>query len=243
MPILSIRKRLTRLVTAVSCRWRPDKFSVAGVGNTNLAGNVKNKVNFAPRLGVSYQIDSKTVIRAGYGRSYDTGVFGSVFGHTVTQNLPVLARQTISKNNIQSAFNLATGPPRFTNFFGINVPQNRCTGPINPNTGLPTCLPSQINSALPSDGLFYLPDGVGAKVLTDKQRLPQVDAYNITLQRQLTNTISLEVAYVGNKGTHAFIGNGPAADVNQPVFQGISYLELKNQRKTISTINSVGRRE
>ena len=29
----------------------------------------------------------------GYGRSYDIGVFGSNFGHTVTQNLPVLLKQ------------------------------------------------------------------------------------------------------------------------------------------------------
>ena len=202
----------------------------AGVGGTNLAGNVKNKVNFAPRIGVSYQINDKTVLRAGYGRSYDTGVFGSVFGHSVTQNLPVLGVQDIAQNNVQRAFNLATGPPVFTNFFGINVPQNRCSGPITPSTGLPTCLPNQINSALPSNGTFFLPDGVFARALTDKQRLPQVDAYNITLQRQLTRDISLEVAYVGNKGTHAFIGNGPAANVNQPTLVGIGTLS-QNQRK------------
>ena len=31
----------------------------------------------------------------GYGRSYDIGVFGSNFGHTVTQNLPVLLKQNV----------------------------------------------------------------------------------------------------------------------------------------------------
>jgi len=41
-----------------------------------------------------------------------------------------------------------------------------------------------------------------------------VDAYNVTVQRQLTNSISLEVAYVGSKGTHGFAGNGPNYDVN-----------------------------
>jgi Carboxypeptidase regulatory-like domain/TonB dependent receptor len=191
------------------------QINVAGVGSTNLAGNVKNKVNFAPRLGISYQINDKTVLRAGYGRSYDTGVFGSVFGHTVTQNLPVLAQQQLSQTNIQSVFNLAVGPPRFTNFFGLNAAPNR--GGV-------------ANTSLPSSGTFYLPDGVFARALTDKQRLPQIDAYNITLQRQLTKDISLEIAYVGNKGTHAFIGNGPAANVNQPTLQGIGTL-TQNQRK------------
>ena len=191
------------------------QISVAGVGNINLAGNVKNKVNFAPRLGISYQINDKTVIRAGYGRSYDTGVFGSVFGHTVTQNLPVLAQQQLSQTNIQSVFNLSVGPPVFNNFYGLNAAPNR--------GGVP-------NTSLPSSGTFYLPNGVFARALTDKQRLPQVDAYNITLQRQLTRTISLDVAYVGNKGTHAFFGNNPAADVNQATLQGISTL-TKDQRK------------
>ncbi|HVR71757.1 MAG TPA: TonB-dependent receptor, partial [Vicinamibacteria bacterium] len=80
---------------------------VAGVGDINLAGNVKNKINFAPRLGVTYQLNEKTVIRAGYGRSYDIGVFGSTFGHSVTQNLPVLAVQELNPpNNFDSVFNL-----------------------------------------------------------------------------------------------------------------------------------------
>ena len=34
------------------------------------------------------------------------------------------------------------------------------------------------------------------------------------MQRQLTNTLTAEVAYVGSKGTHGFAGNGPNYDVN-----------------------------
>ncbi len=64
---------------------------VVGVGDIGLDGNIKNKINLAPRLGITYQLNPKTVIRTGFGRSYDIGVFGSTFGHSVTQNLPVLA--------------------------------------------------------------------------------------------------------------------------------------------------------
>ena len=191
------------------------QINVAGVGNTNLAGNVKNALNLAPRLGIAYQINSKAVIRIGYGRSYDTGVFGSVFGHTVTQNLPVLAQQSLTKNGIQTVFNLATGPTPFTNFYGLNAPANA--------GGVP-------NTTLPSSGSFYLPNGVAARALTTKQRLPQVDAYNLTFQYQLTKDISLEAAYVGNKGTHAFFGNNPATNVNQATLQGIGTLSV-DQRK------------
>jgi len=54
---------------------------------------------FAPRIGVAYQLTPKTVVRMGYGRSYDIGVFGSNFGHTVTQNLPVLSKQNIDASS------------------------------------------------------------------------------------------------------------------------------------------------
>lgn len=172
---------------------------VAGVGDTNLAGNIKNKVNFAPRLGVAYQATPKLVVRLGYGRSYDIGVFGSVFGHSVTQNLPVLAVQELNASKFQSVFNLSQGPG-LPNLFGLNAPPNK--------GGVP-------NTALPASGSFYLPNGVFARALPEKQRLPQVDAYNATVQYQLNNTTSVEAAYVGNKGTHVFAGDGPAININQ----------------------------
>src|SRR5205807_336172 len=55
---------------------------VAGVGGIGRNFNVENNFhNFGPRLGIAYQVSPKTVVRAGYGRSYDIGVFGSIFGH------------------------------------------------------------------------------------------------------------------------------------------------------------------
>ena len=36
------------------------------------------------------------------------------------------------------------------------------------------------------------------------------------MQRQISNSTSVEVAYVGNKGTHIFAGDGPTYNVNQP---------------------------
>ena len=66
--------------------------------------------NFAPRVGVAYQIDPKTVVRAGYGWSYDLGVFGSNFGHNVTQNPPVLSNQSVQPpNGFTDVFTLARG--------------------------------------------------------------------------------------------------------------------------------------
>jgi hypothetical protein len=179
----------------------------AGVGDTDLAGNVENKLNWAPRLAAAYQISDKTVIRVGYGRSYDIGVFGSVFGHSVTQNLPVLAiqRNTVPGGSGDRVFNLAQGPAPFTAFFGLNAPPNQ--------GGVP-------NASLPASGRFFLPDGVTTFALPKKQRLPTLDAYNVTVQHQLTPTISIEAAYVGNKGTHVFVGGGPDYNPNQATLEG-----------------------
>jgi outer membrane receptor protein involved in Fe transport len=166
------------------------EIKVAGVGGIPLNGGVENSLNFAPRLGIAYQLNEKTVIRAGYGRSYDIGVFGSLFGHSVTQNLPVLSAQQISGGDINAVFKLSQGPP----------------SPVFP--------------VVPSNGRFPLPNGVFSRLLPDKQRLPSVDQYNVTVQYQWTNSISVEAGYVGNKGTHTFAGDGPTININQPTVSG-----------------------
>jgi hypothetical protein len=189
---------------------------VAGVGGNDLNGGVENSLNLAPRLGIAYQLSDKTVVRAGYGRSYDIGVFGSVFGHTVTQNLPVLAIQNLSApNNFDRVFTLAQGPPAFNQFFGLTAPPNQ--------GGVP-------NATLPASGRFFLPNQVTPRVVNFKQRLPTVDAWNVTVQHELTRTISLEAAYVGNKGTHVFCGNNPDCEGNQPTLQGFPNVPRDQRR-------------
>jgi outer membrane receptor protein involved in Fe transport len=161
---------------------------VAGIGGVSSDMDVDNSYkNFAPRLGIAYQVTPKTVVRMGYGRSFDIGVFGSVFGHTVTQNLPVLANQNLNApSKTTGVFTLAQGPPA------------------------PTFTP------VPSNGLLPLPVGINGRARPFRMRIPTLDAYNLTVQHQITNTLSGEIAYVGNKGTHVFAGNNPDINANQP---------------------------
>ena len=178
------------------------EIQVGGIGDINLAGNVENSFNWAPRLGAAYQLTQTTVIRAGYGRSYDLGVFGSTFGHSVTQNLPVLSIQSLNApENFDRVFTLAQGPPPPV---FVNVPTN---------------------------GQFPLPNGVSARALRDKQRLPTLDAWNVTVQHQLSQTVSFEVAYVGNRGENVFAGNGPATNVNEPTLTGFAQGVPQNNRR------------
>ncbi len=161
---------------------------VAGYGgiNSNMNSTIaKNTYN--PRIGVAYQYNDKTVIRAGYGRSFDIGVFGSIFGHAATQNLPTLASQSITSTNTGAAFNLAAGPPAPT--------------PV----------------AVPSSGLLPNPGyAVNSRTRPTSLRLPTLDAWNIAVQRSITPTLSVNVAYVGNKGTHTLGDNsGNATNPNE----------------------------
>jgi hypothetical protein len=177
------------------------EMKVAGVGGIGLDGDIENKINIAPRLGITYQLNEKSVVRMGYGRSYDIGVFGSTFGHSVTQNLPVLARQTLNAPaNFERIFTLAEGPPP----------------PTFPEVG--------------ANGRFVAPDGVNPSILPEQQRLPYVDAWNLTFQRELTPEISAEIGYVGNKGTHVFNGDGPDINFNQPILQGFPEVPRNDRR-------------
>ncbi|MGC2399584.1 MAG: TonB-dependent receptor [Acidobacteriaceae bacterium] len=182
---------------------------VAGVGGIGLNGNIANDWHaFAPRLGVAYQVRPKTVVRMGYGRSYDMGVFGSNFGHAVTQNLPVLAAQLAQNTNqYLDAFTLAAGPPVFT-------------FPAVPSNGLlplagPGCT---FGNTTGPGGTIVPPSCIQPHIRPTSQRLPYVDTWNATVQHQLTSTMTLEVTYLGNKGTHGFAGDGPTYNINQPGF-------------------------
>lgn len=173
------------------------EINVAGYGPYNTAINVdKNWKLIAPRVGIAYQLTPKTVIRAGYGRDYDIGVFGTIFGHVQTQNLPVLANQNLTSTGLDTAaFNLAAGPTPF------------------------------VFPAIPSNGRIPIPVGDSVKIRDNPNVFPSVDAWNFTVQRQLTNSSSITIAYVGNKGTHTFSGDGQTVNPNQalPCLNGLCF--------------------
>jgi hypothetical protein len=197
---------------------------VAGEDHIGLNGNINNAWHaFAPRVGIAYQVTPKTVLRMGYGRSFDMGVFGSNFGHTVTQTLPVLAAQ-LAQGPTQNvaAFNLAQGPPIFT--FPA-IPSNGLLPVAGPNCYQNTFIdPATGNNAQ----LCVQPH-----IRPTTQRLPTLDAWNATVQHQMTSTISVEAAYIGNKGTHVFAGDGPTYNINNPSIVGFAAGVPQVQRRPL----------
>ena len=104
----------------------------------------------------------------------------------MTQNLPVLSIQELNApNNFDSVFNLAQGPP---------PPVFATPGP---------------------NGRFPLPERrLRARLLrTARQNVPALDAWNVTVQRQLTTRVG-RAGIRGQPGSHDFTGNGPAENKN-----------------------------
>ncbi len=191
---------------------------VAGEGNINTAMNwaANMKRQFEPRIGIAYQLNEKTVIRTGYGRSFDIGVFGSIFGHTATQNLPVLANQSLSNPNNSTtgvAFCLGSDADNPGCAYS-NGNTNTYAGTTVAGTGGPV---AYTFPTVPTNGLLPNPGAdVSSKARQNPLRFPTLDAWNFSFQRALTPTLSLTLAYVGNKGTNTLSdGDGNSTNPNE----------------------------
>ncbi|MBV9760121.1 MAG: TonB-dependent receptor [Acidobacteriaceae bacterium] len=154
---------------------------------------------FAPRLGIAYQLTPKTVIRTGYGWTYSLGTFGSTFGHNVTQNPPVLVNQTLtatsnttgscSNANFCDVFTLAQGPPA-----------------------------QQLQQPNPNGTFAPATTGVYIKTRPGIFTMPVAYAYNFTIQHQVGAKVSLQGSYVGNSTRHSSLGTGNDYDENPEFF-------------------------
>jgi len=178
----------------------PSTTYFSGPPSGGISGNL---TNFAPRLGIAYQINSASVIRAGYGRSFDAGYAGDIFGIAATGNPPVTVNQ-----NVEGLFNLTAGPPPFKFPSGSKFSLLDLAAA---NTGNPN-----LNPPVPGSGttLYALPSRV---------RVPTVDSWNLTFQHELSPHTYFELAYVGDKGTYVFTDSIGATsyNLNQPSLQNL----------------------
>ena len=143
---------------------------IGGKGNVPEDVGVKvSKTLFAPRLGLAYRINDKTVFRTGYGLTYDPIPWSrplrlsypSTIGFTQT------AAGTIPGGSNFSSFQLANGIP--------TIPLPDVSTGIIP-------MPRNVDTRTPN------PTEV------DRGRSQQ---WNVTLERQLPTDVSVSIAYVG----------------------------------------------
>ncbi len=130
---------------------------------------------FAPRLGVAYQIDSKTVFRAGWGFSYGP-----------------LVNLLTDPSASGMGFNTVTIPSP-----GNGVGAGFLSQPLGFN-------PAALYGATYDPGLNVVPGGgiqnSIAYVDPNSGRPERVNQWNISLQREVLRDIVVEAAYVANRG-------------------------------------------
>jgi len=129
---------------------------------------------FGPRLGVAYQIDPKTVLRAG---------FGIVYGGTAVNNNAAGGLAGSSATTPPSSFGfpvttLAEGFP------SANYP------PVWPNTNA-----GQFPTSAPNPGVFG-----GAFMDPNAGRPARQYQWSVGVQRELTKDMVVEASYVANRG-------------------------------------------
>ncbi|HLJ49550.1 MAG TPA: carboxypeptidase regulatory-like domain-containing protein [Bryobacteraceae bacterium] len=154
-----------------------DTLEIAGVGgvpsNVGLKTHYKD---FAPRLGIAYRLNDKTVVRTGFGISY-----APYPDNTYAYNFPV-------KQNKQYSL------PANCSICGVVLDNGQLA---SFQLGFPP-FPAAV---IPTSGIISHPDPNQQYFFINTNfREPYVEAWNFAVQRQLPFNLAFEVAYVGNHG-------------------------------------------
>jgi Carboxypeptidase regulatory-like domain len=157
-------------------------FTPVGKVNNGPAYWPKQKLNIAPRLSLVYSPDTKTSIRSGFGMYYDH------YGEALTSRFSRLGSFGLSSQFASPAntVNYATAP--------------RFTGPHDmPNLPVPPTPQEQDYPYAVPEGSFGINWGIDNHVKT-----PYVEAFNLSVQRELPGGFLVDAAYVGRLGRHLF---------------------------------------
>jgi hypothetical protein len=161
----------------------------AGLNGVSRSLNITTpKMNFSPRIGLAYSIDSKTVLRAAFGTFYST-IFQNLGGQIAFPGYDLTETFTLNPNT-PAATNPTAGVPLA---FGLSqafsnanlVPQDL----KNPFTAF--------NAATVTAP--YTSSGVAFDKLSP---MPMVQQWNVGVQRQLPLGVIFEANYVGNHTLH-----------------------------------------
>jgi Carboxypeptidase regulatory-like domain/TonB dependent receptor len=146
--------------------------------------------NLAPSIGVAWQADSKTVIRAGYSISF------------VRDTLTIISNVTTSNLGLHTG--VAVTPAAGDALSVLNPSTNQVLPP--PAFSVPQ---SQYKNFLAS---FSSTGGSGIYAIDPDLRTPYVQQWSFGIQRELSPSMAIEARYVGNHSTGMYRGN----DLSQP---------------------------
>ena len=168
---------------------------VAGRGGNTDSLMVARKNDFSPRFGIDFQVNPKTVLRAGGAIFYSPENDGRE--DILTQNYP-FARQASYTDWVYDGpcYTCATTPWEYQLDTGVA----RSTTITLPSSGGAIVPSTVVNGNLET-----------TYAINPKMKTGTTGSFNLTIQEQITRTTSLEVAYVGSIARHLSYGIG---DIN-----------------------------
>jgi len=137
-----------------------------------------SKKPFAPRFGFAYRLTDKTVVRGGYGIFFDSA-----------ETREIDNSGDIYPNIVRAALNPTTD---VVGCGGAGQPA--CTVKTTDQT-FPAVSLHQVSPA--TDGSQFF-----AVIISEFPKNPYVQQWSLSVQRELARNTTLELNYVGNKGTH-----------------------------------------
>src|SRR5207244_13550852 len=169
---------------------------VAGAGGAPRSLFDPDRNNFQPRLGFAYSLNSRTVIRGGYGLYYQyRSQFGSQTGFFV--DTPYIANDITGR----------VGVPEL----GINTLSNPFPAGLVAAPGASQALLTQVGQRISFDD--------------PTNRVPHIHAFNLTVGRQIMRDMMVEVSYVGSRIADLAVGKN-INDISAADFaRGAAYLQ------------------
>jgi len=177
----------------------PPNFSTSYPNVAVSRGQVDNylipwdKLDIAPRIGLAWQFNNKTVVRAGFGIFYG-GEENQGGSPNRGEGVPFNESVSLSRT---------TGLP---GYIGISDPA--CNG----------CqyMPGGLTGGFPSNP-FALNAGISLRGVQPDFRNPLVQKWNLAIQRELPGNMALELGYEGNHQAHQVILSNTDTYINVPI--------------------------
>ena len=199
-----------------------DLFYVGTGVDGNRSGQPLPKHEFSPRLGVAYQLDSKTVIRSGYGIFFiPNNVVFQLNPYTDSVNS---ATSSFFASTTQGLFPASTLNTSACTLTGAGSTPNHPLPPsgagntftcAQPGPFGPTIAGSVGRNATPNISTFGLEQTPLSANGFTQASAGYVQQWNLDIQRELPWGVFLDVAYAGSHGVHLAQTSNQSVNVNQ----------------------------
>jgi hypothetical protein len=223
---LGLRYSYESPIKEVNNNWADfDPNSATGLVQQGSAGNATmwhpDHKNFSPRVGFAWDVTGKgsTVVRGGFSIMYSTFTAVMFMNQNTFQNSTAVSIAANPTGAVITCAGIAGEPTcPATGGGNIQLGSNTFTSGLCWDPALASC-PAGQTHAFPGGGQINCGDGINGDpspcnllAVDPNLKTPYIENFNLGIQHQFGNNLSLEIGYVGNHGARLT----GFADINQP---------------------------